>query len=160
MNAEENLVAVQNAKARAEEALKGAENLNEELPKAVAAVMAMFEELQKTAVTAANTAEQAFVGAGSATEATQQHLDATPNDHGAVMAIISAKGSCETAALGLGNVHDSVNSLPGALEQAANDFTTALAAMITGKIEEISGQIAQAKAELDSAEASIASVKG
>lgn len=160
MDAGENLEAIRGAKGHAEEALAAAENLAEELPKGVGAVIALFEELKTAAVAAAETAGMAFGAAAGATEATQQHLDATPGDHSTVMSIISAKGACETAAMGLGNVHDSVNSLPGALEEAADNFTTALTAMITGKIEEISGQIAQAKAELDTAESNISAVKG
>lgn len=160
MDATENLGAIQNAKARTEEALAAAENLADELPQGLAAVITLFEELKNTALAATGTAETAFGAAAGATEATQQHLDATPGDHSTVAAIITAKGACETASTGLNNVHDSVKSLPGALEEAASDFTTALTAMIIEKIEEISGQIAQAKAELDNAESNISAVKG
>lgn len=160
MNAGENLDVIQSARARTEEALAAIEHFTEELNKALAAVTALFEGVQQAAQTAATTVEQAHQGAAGALQASDEHLNATPGDHSTVMAIISAKNSCETATMGLGNAYDEAQQFPERVEGTIEAFTDSWAVFGVTKLEEISGQIAQAKGELDTAETNIASVQG
>jgi hypothetical protein len=159
MDAGTNLEAIAGAKARTEEAAAALAALAEEANSLTEAVLKRFEDLNNAALTAASAAEAAHQGAAGAREAAEQHLNSTPGDHKTVMAIITAKNACETATLGLGNATDLATAAPGDLEALTNDFTTAIGALVAGKIEEIQGQISQSAAELDTAEVHISSIK-
>lgn len=159
MDAQENLTAIQTAKARAEEATAAAAGLDETTKGALQTVIALFTELTEGMQTAATAAENAHSSAGAALESTYEHLNSTPGDHSTVPSILTAKDACETAVNGLAFAHDGVKDLPAALQQLADDFTTAVAALMTGKMEEITGMMGQSQGALDTAETHIAAIK-
>lgn len=159
MNAEENLTAIQTAKARAEEAVAAADGLKDTADNAVQTVTTVFTELIEGMQQATTAAENAQTSAGAALEATHQHLNSTPGDHSTVPSIMMAKDQCETAVNGLAFAHDSVQGLPQALQQLAEDFSTAVAALMMEKMEEINGMLGQSQAVLGEAETYIANVR-
>lgn len=160
MNASENLAAIQTAKARAEESVSAAAGLDDAVNGALQTVTGLFTELTEGMQTAATAAENAHSAAGAALEATHQHLNSTPGDHSTVPHIINAKEACETAVNGFAFAQDGTGQLPGALQQLADDFTTAVAALMTGKMEEITGLMGQSQGALGDAETNIAAVQG
>ena len=160
VDAQENLTAIQTAKARAEEAATTTAGLEESATGALQTVMGVYTELIESLQLAATGSENAHTAAAAALEATAQHLSATPGDHSTVPSIMIAREACETAVNGLAFANETAKELPTGLAELLNDFTTGVAALLASKMEEISGMVGQSQGALVDAETHIAAVKG
>lgn len=160
MDAGPNLDAIQGAKARTEEAAAATAALGSAIAEAAESVLQLLNDLKDTALTAMSATEIAHQSAAGAREATEEHLNSTPSDHTTVPAIITAKGACETATMGLGSAADITTGIPGRIEELTNDYTTALGVLASSALEEVQGIINQALGEIGTAETNISSVKG